>query len=41
GLDEHDQPAGAADREGPAVPRRRAHRPAGALRDAQGVAQLP
>ena len=40
-VDEHDQPAGAARRQGPAVPRAGAHRPDGALRAAEGVAQLP
>ena len=39
-VDEHDQPAGAARRQGSAVPREGARRPAGALRAAQGMAQL-
>ena len=40
-VDEHDQPAGAARRQGSAVSRDGAHRPEGALRAAQGLAQLP
>ena len=39
-VDEHDQPAGAARRQGSAVSREGAERSAGALRAAQGVAQL-
>ncbi len=39
-VDEHDQPAGAARRQGSPVSARRAYRSAGALRAAQGMAQL-
>ena len=39
-LDEHDQSAGAARRQGSSVSARRAHRSAGAIRTAQGMAQL-
>ncbi len=40
-VHQHDQPAGTARRQGPAVSRARARRPAGAVRAAQGMAQLP
>ena len=39
-LDQHDQPAGAARRQGPAVPAGALARPARALRAAQGMAEL-